>query len=335
MPRGYRLLILALVGLALIGAAPREQRGDQPQSDQSHQSSDTQLDRIASAVEKLPISPTPDRGCNPGRDDRQSDLCAQWKAADAAAESAWWASATFWLGLVGLIVGSGTLFAAWRAAHWAKKAAEHTESSALEARRGADEAEKSANAAFKSLELAKAANELSSELARPWVSIRCEMDKCRIFDNTALIDGRLIFENLGESPAEGICCYHQVFVSSDTFVNELMAFFDSVRKSAASGNDSLMPGEKLVMHFREDVEIAAFDCIYDEGVKGVQILVGAAAIYRSKRVKFTWAGLRTAKCFYIMSRNTQGGWDRGFSQFFEEAGADDLSTEPFRVGEVS
>lgn len=31
------------------------------------------------------------RACGPGQEDRNSDLCAQWKAADAAADAAWWA----------------------------------------------------------------------------------------------------------------------------------------------------------------------------------------------------------------------------------------------------
>lgn len=40
-----------------------------------------------------------------------------------------------------MALGGGTLFAAWRAAHWAKKAAEHTASSVTEAQRSAQAAE--------------------------------------------------------------------------------------------------------------------------------------------------------------------------------------------------
>jgi hypothetical protein len=39
---------------------------------------------------------------------------------------------------IGLLVGGGTLFAAWRAAHWAKGAAFHAEEGVREARRSAD-----------------------------------------------------------------------------------------------------------------------------------------------------------------------------------------------------
>lgn len=66
--------------------------------------------------------------CNEGEDKRGSDLCAQWKAADAARESADWADRTFWLGLVGTIIGALTLGSAAAAAYCAKSAAHYTKS---------------------------------------------------------------------------------------------------------------------------------------------------------------------------------------------------------------
>lgn len=44
-------------------------------------------DSAFTAARSDPLS----RVCGPGQDDRSSDLCAQWKAADAAADAAWWA----------------------------------------------------------------------------------------------------------------------------------------------------------------------------------------------------------------------------------------------------
>ncbi|HEX8414682.1 MAG TPA: hypothetical protein VF637_12475 [Sphingomicrobium sp.] len=41
------------------------------------------------------------KGCDQDTDDRTSDLCAQWKAADSAEESADWAARAFWLGGLG------------------------------------------------------------------------------------------------------------------------------------------------------------------------------------------------------------------------------------------
>jgi len=179
------------------------------------------------------------------------------------------------------------------------------------------------------------ANILTSELARPWVSIHCEVDNCKIFDNSIFLDGRLIFENLGQSPAQGIQYAFETYINNDTFVDKLMDFFTMARTASASGRDSIMPGERLVIYFRKDIQFSEFDVIDDDGVRGVQVLVGAVVIYKSDRLHRSWPALRTSKCFFVMRRNPTGGWDRGFSEYFNEAGADDLRTEPFRVGEVS
>ncbi|ESZ03437.1 hypothetical protein X736_25485 [Mesorhizobium sp. L2C089B000] len=50
-------------------------------------------------------------------------MCAQWKAADAAQQSANWTT-------IGAIVGAFTLAAAMAAAYYAKEAARHTQRSA-------------------------------------------------------------------------------------------------------------------------------------------------------------------------------------------------------------
>jgi hypothetical protein len=105
MPRGGRSIILAL-GLILAWhhpnvAAQSKERG-------SHERSADALENIAATyreqsegAESSPI----DRECEPGQDQRNSDLCAQWKAADAAADSARWAAWGTWIsGISGLLV---------------------------------------------------------------------------------------------------------------------------------------------------------------------------------------------------------------------------------------
>lgn len=69
--------------------------------------------------------------CFPGQDDRMSDLCAQWKAADAATSAA---RATWLFGFLGSGIGLLTFFAALYAALYAKEAASET-------RRGAEASE--------------------------------------------------------------------------------------------------------------------------------------------------------------------------------------------------
>lgn len=84
-----------------------------------------------SAIADLPFhvssdGETADPGCDKGHDDRKSDLCAQWKAADAAADSAHVAWLQFWIGST---VSALTLLAAIAAAVYAGAAAHHTASS--------------------------------------------------------------------------------------------------------------------------------------------------------------------------------------------------------------
>ncbi|MEQ8305031.1 MAG: hypothetical protein RIA09_00595 [Hoeflea sp.] len=57
--------------------------------------------------------------CEPESDERESDLCAQWKAADAAKKSADW---SVYLGLGGTFIGILTLGAAFAAAYFARSA---------------------------------------------------------------------------------------------------------------------------------------------------------------------------------------------------------------------
>lgn len=73
--------------------------------------------------------------CKPEEDNRNSDLCAQWKAADAAKESAYWTKWTFFLGVFGSIIGGATFAAAFAAARYAKRAAIATEKTIDETRR--------------------------------------------------------------------------------------------------------------------------------------------------------------------------------------------------------
>lgn len=68
--------------------------------------------------------------CLPGHDNRRSELCAQWKAADAAQDAALWTGRSFWLALLSALIGAGTLIAAFMAARYAKKAAEEASRSA-------------------------------------------------------------------------------------------------------------------------------------------------------------------------------------------------------------
>lgn len=62
--------------------------------------------------------------CGERRYDSNDDLCAQWKAADAAAEAASYAAPLYWLSVVGAVIGFLTAIFAGGAALFAKRAAD-------------------------------------------------------------------------------------------------------------------------------------------------------------------------------------------------------------------
>lgn len=158
-----RSLLIALAGLLACGAAPAPTTASDP-----------------SARPKAATTPTPiDLGCEAGQDNRRSDLCAQWKAADAAQESASWTARTFWLALFGTAIGGGTLFAAFAAARYARDAAR--------------EARRSANIAAD----AYAANE------RAWITVDIAADSDLTFNASGgcHIFVKLKVTNIGRTPA--------------------------------------------------------------------------------------------------------------------------------------
>ena len=145
MPGSYRCIVLAAVGWLILAAQTPGQPAGQRQAEASSQIADS-LRRSETAPQKPDEAPAPNLPCEEGEDDRQSGLCAQWKAADAARDSA---NAVFWFGMVGAVIGLLTLAAAGSAAWFARLAADHTA-------KGANEAKRQADAAANSLEISQA-----------------------------------------------------------------------------------------------------------------------------------------------------------------------------------
>jgi hypothetical protein len=135
MWRRPAMLVFPLVAFSLLAARPEEQRR-QPQAERDRDIADA-LENVATAVKQKPDTSGTERPCKKRKDDRSSDLCAQWKAADAAQSAA---DAAWYLGIAGAAIGLFTLLVAIRAGLYARDAARHTESGAQEARRAADTA---------------------------------------------------------------------------------------------------------------------------------------------------------------------------------------------------
>ena len=92
MLRGYRGIGAAL-GLILAAHHPNAEA--QPKQPNPQERSTRALEGIASRYDeeaKRSEGSRETEQCSQGDDKRYSDLCAQWKAADAAADSAWWAA---------------------------------------------------------------------------------------------------------------------------------------------------------------------------------------------------------------------------------------------------
>lgn len=131
MLRGYRCIVVTALGCLALAATNPKHAAANPQANSEKQRS-AALDRIPATLEDQAKPSEHDKPCHEDSENRASDLCAQWKAADAAklaADVAWW------VGVVGSFIGSLTLGAAVYAAFYAKRAATET-------KRGADAAER-------------------------------------------------------------------------------------------------------------------------------------------------------------------------------------------------
>jgi hypothetical protein len=110
MLRGYRGIILA-VGLILAGTNHANAEGGDQQK-QATQSAAQSLSEIAATnreqAERTKRSDQEEAPCGQGKYDSDADLCAQWKAADAASDSAWWAWAA---GIAGVVSTVGVITA--------------------------------------------------------------------------------------------------------------------------------------------------------------------------------------------------------------------------------
>lgn len=164
------ILVVAMLGMASLGAAESKtlSRGVTAKAD---------------VIESPPLFAAGpiDEGCKSGGDIRTSDLCAQWKAADAASDGTRWA---FWqvvLGGIGLGLGTFTMGAAVAAAIYAKRAA---------------------NAAEGAIAIARSNSEME---LRAWVSLQvAEIGGFKIVNDMPHFTASLHASNLGQSPAKSV-----------------------------------------------------------------------------------------------------------------------------------
>ena len=106
MAKVIRLVLIGFIGLALVGASQAPEGEQQSDDGGAKDELASGLEAIGSAISNFEIPIEQDPGCRPGTENRDSDLCAQWKAADAssaAANYAFWAVILSSIGTVFLI----------------------------------------------------------------------------------------------------------------------------------------------------------------------------------------------------------------------------------------
>jgi hypothetical protein len=103
MPRGYRCIIAAAVGWLVLSAAGEPQNRTEPEQTRAQQAAAQALSNIAATYDRQAkdAEKSHDKDpCESGHDKRNSDLCAQWKAADSASLAAWLSG----IGLIGVAI---------------------------------------------------------------------------------------------------------------------------------------------------------------------------------------------------------------------------------------
>jgi hypothetical protein len=228
MFRAHKLMLAAIAGLALVSASPSKQGGAQAENPQAGKAITNKAATADPAIPEQPIAPRPDEGCKRGDDDRKSDLCAQWKAADAAYDSAWWTGATFYTALIGLLLGSATMAAAIAAAIYAKRAAEATEATV------------------------KIGEEASERQFRPWLTVKIDSPfRLHTVNGLPKFMGSVHIENVGHTPAVNISYVATMCVGYEPDI-QMMIDFSARRKEYFGFIGDMFPGKFVTRAVRAE-----------------------------------------------------------------------------------
>lgn len=230
MLRGNWRYIVAVAGLSLLGASNPPQpagKGEKPYPTAKH----APLDPAATAKDRPADYEQP---CDRQKRNRNSDLCAQWTAADAARDAADWTYLALWLtgaSLVGLFVTLAFNYAAWKQARESKV---DTNCALLAA-------EKNAGAAMK---LAEVAETNSKKELRAYLDFNgIHLEKWPDFDGIGVdeIGMRLGVKitNYGRTPAENVesVIQQKIRVNSTASLTNMFGEDRNVISSIAPSDD--------------------------------------------------------------------------------------------------
>jgi hypothetical protein len=233
MSRSYWVLVFALVGLTSCQLPPW-QRANQEQ-EQSTKAIQRALEEITGLLKDQAKPDVTTQPCKQSEDKRNSDLCAQWKAADAGSDAA---KAAWLFGIFGCLIGGFTLVAAVKAAQYAKNAAEHT-------RRGADAAFEAVNLAQQALDETKATNVATT---RPYVFFMGTDKPGSQFERDA--KHSFAFKNYGQTPALNVNIQINYAI-----VKRPIGDFGVPLEGSKGIYGTIAPGAEVNDHLRNDLHV--------------------------------------------------------------------------------
>lgn len=211
MARAWQSIIVAVLGWAALCASGPAAQNSNREHLKNQRSIIESLEGIEATLKEPAAPEVTTEPCTDGRENRQSDLCAQWKAADAAQSAA---RASWLFGLMGSIIGGITMTAAISAALYARDAAR-------EAKRGSDAAEGGL----------VHAQEVTSVQLRAYLFFRVKVINTLNTSNTMKLEYGLI--NTGQTPARNV----RMFIKTSVVDPEPDAkiFRHRINKRASSG----------------------------------------------------------------------------------------------------
>jgi len=214
MLKSYRHVGLALIVSYLI--LPCSESGAQSRSSHDDQTANRAAKHVAPPATSAQ-SPAYDYpyNCNKPKSAEQDGLCINKRAADAAVESADWAKATFWMGVVGTIAIALTLGAnAW---------------AAYEANR--------------SVKVSRSTGEAQVRAYFKPAAIKFDFNSTVTRDEGAVVSA--IWENIGQSPA--LNCVTYVSFSEPLGEQNMGPIAEAdIFKAVAVSHDSIAPGETII-----------------------------------------------------------------------------------------
>lgn len=189
MLRRDRITLIAVVGWLISAASPQPSAENQPKKTEGQSQIASGPPSVAVTISKpieifqpkIDVPP-----CGPNQYQANDDLCAQWKAADAASRAAIWA-------MIGTIVAAiGTVGLYWQI-KLTREAVEDT---------------------GKATEAMQESNEIAKIAQRPWLTIEAKITKAS-FDGAELyVRYKVQVKNIGQMVAER-CCIRGAIIERD------------------------------------------------------------------------------------------------------------------------